>query len=151
MIEYDPKSDIPLADRKMQEQTARKLYDMCQELAYFVYEVDQHLKAAELLKAKNPAAAKSLTPFINDLNKLKKTLVVTEGDNYVGSAEPQLREKMAELYSRVAQSFYKPNQAELDNLEAIETRFREAKTEFGRIKAKHKNFDAVLTKTASNP
>ncbi len=151
VIEYDPKSDIPLADRKMQEQTARKLYDMCQELAYFVYEVDQHLKAAELLKAKNPAAAKSLTPFINDLNKLKKTLVVTEGDNYVGSAEPQLREKMAELYSRVAQSFYKPNQAELDNLEAIETRFREAKTEFGRIKAKHKNFDAVLTKNGIEP
>lgn len=151
VIAYDPKSDIPLSDRKVQEQTARKLYDMCQELAYFVYEVDEHLKAAELLKAKNPSAAKTLAPFVNDLNKLKKTLVITEGDNYVGSAEPQLREKMAELYSRVAQSFYKPNQAELDNLEAIESRFNTAKSEFSRIKSKYKNFDATLQKNGIEP
>ena len=151
VIEYDPKSDIPLSDRKMQEQTARKLYDMCQELAYFVYEIDELLKATELLKTKNPAALKSLAPFVNDLTRLKKTLVITEGDNYVGSAEPQLREKMAELYSRVAQGFYKPNQPELDNMEALETRFKTAQTEFTRIKTKYRNFDSILQKNGIEP
>ncbi|MCX7638087.1 MAG: hypothetical protein N2044_09620 [Cyclobacteriaceae bacterium] len=151
VVQYDPKSDIPLADRRLQEQTARKLYDMCERLAYFVYEVDENLKAAEALKSKNPSAAKGFAPMVNELNKLKKTLVVTEGDNYVGAAEPQLREKLAELYSRVAQSFHKPNQAELDNLEALESRFNDAKAEFSRIKAKYKNFEAALQKNGIEP
>ncbi|HLZ15899.1 MAG TPA: hypothetical protein VKQ08_02620, partial [Cyclobacteriaceae bacterium] len=60
----------------------------------------------------------------------------TKGDNYVGAAEPQLREKMTELYSKVADSFYKPNTAEMGNLEAIETRFNAAKGDFKKIKDK---------------
>jgi hypothetical protein len=150
VVEYDKKSEIPLADRKMQEQTARKLYDMCQELAYFVYKIDEHLKAAEALKVKNPQAAKGFTAFVNELTKLKKTLVVTEGDNYVGAAEPQLREKLAELYSRVAQSFYKPNKAEIDNMEALTQRFDNAKSEYDRIKGKYKKFDETLVKNGLN-
>jgi len=150
VVEYDKKSEISLADRKMQEQTARKLYDMCQELAYFVYEIDEHLKAAEALKVKNPQAAKGFTAFVNELTKLKKTLVVTEGDNYVGAAEPQLREKLAELYSRVAQSFYKPNKAEIDNMEALTQRFDNAKSEYDRIKGKYKKFDETLVKNGLN-
>ncbi len=146
VVEYDKKSDIPLADRKMQEETARKLYNMCQKLAYFVYEVDENLKAAEALKAKNASTAKGFASFVNELTGLKKTLVITEGDNYVGAAEPQLREKLAELYSRVAQSFYRPNQAELDNLEALEQRFATARAEYARIKSKYKKFDEALSK-----
>jgi photosystem II stability/assembly factor-like uncharacterized protein len=137
VIEYDKRSDIPLADRKLQEETTRKLYDMSEELAYLVYELDAHVKVAESLKTKNPSVAKTVNPFIGELTKLKETLVVTKGDNYVGAAEPQLREKMAELYSKVAQSFYKPNRAELDNLEAIENRFNTAKTDFKKIKDKY--------------
>lgn len=137
VIEYDPKSDISLADRKKQEETTKKLYDMSQELAYTVYTLDEYLKIAEAVKAKDAKGAKLATPFIDELNKLKETLVVTKGDNYVGAAEPQLRERMADLYSKVAQSFYKPNQAELDNLTTIENRFNTAKTDFKKIKDKH--------------
>ncbi|MFN3840986.1 MAG: WD40/YVTN/BNR-like repeat-containing protein [Cyclobacteriaceae bacterium] len=137
VIEYDKRSDIPLADRKLQEETTRKLYRMSEELAYLVYELDENLKLAESLKTKAPSAAKTVTPFITELTKLKETLVVTKGDNYVGGAEPQLRERLAELYSKVAQSFYKPNTAELDNLEALENRFNTAKTDFKKIKDKH--------------
>jgi len=95
------------------------------------------LKLAESLKAKNSSVTKTVNPFVNELNKLKETLVVTKGDNYVGAAEPQLRERLAELYSKVAQSFYKPNSAELDNLEALEARFNTAKADFRKIKDKH--------------
>ena len=56
-----------------------------------------------------------------------KTLVITTGDNYVGSAEPQLREKMADLYSKIADSYDKPSNAELESLAVIEERFEKAK------------------------
>ena len=136
VIQYDPKSDISLADRKLQEVATKKLYDMAQELAYMVYTLDEYVKIGEAVKLKN---AKVATPLITDLTKLKETLVVTKGDNYVGAAEPQLREKMAELYSKVAASYYKPNQAELSNLEAIESRFNAGKADFKKIKDKHLN------------
>jgi photosystem II stability/assembly factor-like uncharacterized protein len=137
VIEYDKRSDIPLADRKLQEETTRKVYRMSEELAYLVYELDENLKLAESLKAKNPSVAKTVNPYLAELTKLKETLVVTKGDNYVGSAEPQLRERLAELYSKVAQSFYKPNTAELDNLEALENRFNTGKSDFKKIKDKY--------------
>jgi photosystem II stability/assembly factor-like uncharacterized protein len=136
VIEYDPKSDVPLADRKLQEETTKKLYNMSQELAYMVYEIDETVKAAEGVKSKNAAAAKSVTPLITQLTKLKESLVVMKGDNYVGAAEPQLREKLSDIYSKVASSFYKPNTAELGNLQAVETRFNNSKTEFKQIKDK---------------
>ncbi|MFM7853598.1 MAG: hypothetical protein ACKO96_17170, partial [Flammeovirgaceae bacterium] len=64
-------------------------------------------------------------------------IVVTKGDNYVGAGEPQLREDLADLYARVARSFYKPNTAEIDNLAAIQSRLSSAKEEFKKIKDKH--------------
>ncbi len=137
VIQYDPKSDISLADRKLQEEATKKLYDMSQELAYMVYTLDEYVKIAEGVKARDVKSAKIATPLITELTKLKETLVVTKGDNYVGAAEPQLREKMAELYAKVADSYYKPNQAELSSLEAIESRFNTGKSDYKKIKEKH--------------
>lgn len=137
VVQYDPKSDIPLAERKQQEETTKKLYDMSQELAYMVYELDETVKMAEAAKTQHPNSAKGLVPLVDGMNNLKETLVVTKGDNYVGSAEPQLREKMLELYSKIAQSYNKPNSAELANLEAIQERFTKAKVDFKGIKDKH--------------
>jgi photosystem II stability/assembly factor-like uncharacterized protein len=139
VINYDSKSEISLADRKLQEETTKKLYNMAQELAYMVYTLDEYIKIGESVKAKGSSGAKVATPLITDLTKLKETLVVTKGDNYVGAAEPQLRERMAELYSKVAQSFIRPNSAELNNLDAIESRFNTAKTDYKKIKDKHLN------------
>lgn len=152
VVNYDPKSTISLADRKLQEEATKKLFNMSQELAYTVYTLDEYLKIAEGVKAKNAQGAKIATPFITELTKLKETLVVTKGDNYVGAAEPQLREKMADLYAKVAQSFNKPNQAELDNLEAIESRFNTGKADYKKIKDKHLNkITGFLSKDAVQP
>jgi len=134
VVQYDPKSDISLADRKAQEAATKKMFDMTQELAYLVYTMDEYLKMAESVQAKNP---KVIDPLIKEFNAFKETLVVMEGDNYVGAAEPQLREKMTDLYAKVAQSYYKPNQSELANMEAVETRFTTAKTDYKKLKDKH--------------
>jgi photosystem II stability/assembly factor-like uncharacterized protein len=152
VVQYDPKSDIPPADRMLQEETARKLHRMCEELAYLVYDLDEHVKAVDRLKSKDPSSAKGMNMYVQELTRLKEKLVITKGDNYVGAAEPQLREKLADLYSRVAQSFYRPNQAEMDNLEALEERFNKARAEFTQIQGKHqKKLYAALQKNGLEP
>jgi photosystem II stability/assembly factor-like uncharacterized protein len=151
-VQYDPTSTIPLADRKLNEETTRKLFNMTEELAYIVYELDETVKAAESVKAKNGASAKSVDPLINELNKLKETLVITKGDNYVGMGEPQLREDMVDLYSKIAQSHFRPSKSELNNLEAIESRFTTGKNEFKKIKEKHlAKLGAQLSKNGLAP
>jgi hypothetical protein len=107
---------------------------MTEELAFLVYEVDAHIKAT---KESNKKVSAKLT-------ELKETLVITTGDNYVGSAEPQLREKMADLYSKIASAYDKPSAAELDNLTIIENRFEKAKTDFEKLKKKSKADDLGL-------
>jgi predicted dinucleotide-utilizing enzyme len=152
VVQYDPKSAISVADKKANEEVTRKLFDMTQELAYLVYEVDETIKAAENAKSKSPSAAKTVTPFIAELNKLKETLVVTTGDNYVGAGEPQLREDLSELYSKVASTFYKPSGAEMDNLSALTDRMQTAKATLKKTKEKHNaKLNEVLAKNKLEP
>jgi len=115
-----------------------QLYNMTQELAYLVYEVDEILASAE---------AKGDSKTLSKLNELKETLVITTGDNYVGAAEPQLREKMTDLYSKVASSYDKPSSDELRNLKVISSRFSNAKEVFSKIKSKYIKKNPIGLKT----
>ncbi|MEO6348756.1 MAG: hypothetical protein ABIO60_12685 [Aquaticitalea sp.] len=121
---YDKISNLSSDDRALKHTTTMKMYDMSQELAYIVYELDAILEASK--------ENKKLTA---SLDMLKKTLVITTGDNYVSSAEPELREKIADLYSKIAGNYDKPSNAELDNLKVIEARFEKAKIDFEKLKS----------------
>ncbi len=123
---YDPKSNLTANDRVLKHKTTMKMYDMTQDLAYMVYELDAILEKSVKKKT------------IEALTKLKESLVITTGDNYVGSAKPQLREKMADLYSKIAGSYDKPSNAELENLSIIEDRFSKSKKDYAKIKKKVK-------------
>ncbi|WP_430906867.1 WD40/YVTN/BNR-like repeat-containing protein [Maribacter sp. 2-571] len=135
---YDDSSSLTETDRTLKNETVMKLYDMTQELAYMVYELDEMIVKAE--------AAKDVKT-VKKLNDLKETLVITTGDNYVGSAEPQLREKMTDLFSKLANSYDKPTKAELENLTVIDNRFNTAKTDFEKLKKKYKHTEAMTIKT----
>jgi len=135
---YDPKSNLTANDRVLKHKTTMKMYNMTQELAYMVYELDAISEKAEELKKKN---------ITTSLTELKETLVITTGDNYVSSAEPQLREKMADLYSKIAGSYDKPSNAELENLSIIEDRFLKAKKDYEKIKKKVKFLDELALKS----
>ena len=65
--------------------------------------------------------------------ELKKTLVITSGDNYVGAAKKQLREKMADLYSKVASSYDRPSSNEIDNLRLIEKEMKSGKDKYEKL------------------
>lgn len=127
-VKNDDKLDLSDAEIAKKHEVTMKMYNMTQDLAYMVYELDALYDA---VKDRNKKLASSLY-------SLKETLVITTGDNYVGSAEPQLREKMADLYSKIAGSWDKPSNSELQSLEAIEARFEKAKADFAKLKKKAK-------------
>jgi len=135
---YDSKSKLSPEDRELQHKTTMKLYDMTQELAYMVYELDAVLEKATELKSKK---------LIGKLTPLKESLVITTGDNYVGSAEPQLREKMSDLFSKLAGNYDKPSQTELESLSIISERFTNAKKDYAKIKKKVKFLGDLKLKT----
>jgi len=95
-----------------------------------VYDIDSHINKVEQVKDKFSDAEE----FIKSLNQLKETLVITTGDNYVGSADPQLREDLSKLYSKVAGGFVLPSKSELKNLKLISQRFDDAKDSYSKIK-----------------
>ncbi len=133
-VVYDPKSTLSPTDRDLKNNTITKLYNMTQELAYMVYELDAILDKASIDKN---------TKLVAKLNALKETLVVTTGDNYVGAAEPQLREKITDLYSKLVDSYDKPSASELENLGMISQRFEEAKVSLDKFKNSFKGFEAL--------
>ena len=132
---YDSITGLSKIEREKKHVITMKLYDMTQELAYLVYELD-------LIISKLPPKSKVL----KSLQELKETLVITTGDNYVGMAKRQLREKMADLYSKIASSYDKPSQNEMDNLSLVESEFNQAKTKFSKLKKKVK-IDALNLKS----
>ena len=125
---YDDRTGLSASERELKHSTTMKMYNMTQELAYIVYKLD--------LIVESPSTSKKLKA---SLNSLKETLVITTGDNYVGTAESQLREKMADLYSKIATSYDKPSNNELENLKIVETRFNKAKTDFIKLEKKAKD------------
>ena len=100
----DPESIHSDADRLAGHKAAMKLYGMNEDLAYMVDQLDMIREGAAKVKDMNPSKKimKLVDPLITDLDAMKKSWVVTTGDNYVGQAEPELREKIASLYGDVA-------------------------------------------------
>ena len=121
-VAYKNNAGLSDDDRKFQFKTVMKLFNMTEELAYMVYVID------ELISNENTDYQIS-----SKLNELKKSLVITTGDNYVGAAKKQLREKMADLYSKVASSYDKPSANELDNLALIEEEMKSANKRYSKI------------------
>ncbi|MFZ1806829.1 MAG: hypothetical protein WAU36_06400 [Cyclobacteriaceae bacterium] len=132
----DPNSLWTNADRKKLEDVSEKLFDMTEELAYMVYEIDETLAHANKISEMSASGKKTSKPLIDELTKIKESLVVTTGDNYVGTADKQLREKLADLYSKVASGFAPPSPSELENLKLIEDTFNKAKADYSLTKSR---------------
>ena len=133
----DPKSAITNNSREEQYKTTRMLFDKVQELAYMVYEVDEILKTANELSTKIPETKKTNDKLISDFNSLKNTMVITTGDNYVGSAEKQLREKLGAIYASVASQYDAPSPSQKANIENVLELFNTAKNKLEKLKSKH--------------
>ncbi len=151
-IKSDPTSLITEAERIAHQKTTKRLFDDMEDLAYLVYKIDQNIKKAEEVSKNDAASKKVATAVIDQLNALKETLVVTTGDNYVDEAEPQLREKLSELYAEVADQFEKPSLSQLENKEVFETMLNDAKAAYEKINSKQiAKLNRYLEKTGGSP
>ncbi len=135
VLKADPNSMHTDADRKLQNETAMKLYGMNEQLAHLVDNLNTLRDSTAARLAANAKLKKVAEPFIKELDVLKENLVVTKGDNYVGTAEPQLREKIAGLFGEVTSYVGKPSNAQLTNLTFLETKLKEAQAKFDGMKA----------------
>ena len=146
-VKYDESSLTSLADRKEQEELTTTVFNMVEDLAYMVYELGEtQKKALEVIKS-HPKGKKSAQKLYDALEGLRKDLVITTGDNYVASAEPELRERLGDLYSGVASSFDGVSGARAENFKLISEEFNTEKQRYATIMAKEgKKFLAFLEK-----
>lgn len=147
-VNYDKNSITTLVERKEQEALTETLFNMVEDLAYMVYEINITMdKAKEVIKNDSKGKKKAQQTY-NVLNNLLKELVVTTGDGYVASAAPELREKMGDLYSNIASTYDRVSGANRDNFELISEEFDTAKSKYKEIKNKEvKKFNSYLVKS----
>ena len=147
----DPNSLLTDEDRVALHETTMKLYDMSEQLAYLVYKIDETIAKSEQVMNVNANGKKAAEPISKELNTLKEKLVITTGDNYVGSAEPQLREKLSNLYSKIASGFEPPSSSEIENMTLLEEQFKDALTSFEKIQSKMNKMNKFMEEAQIEP
>ncbi|MCB9276201.1 MAG: hypothetical protein H6564_19320 [Lewinellaceae bacterium] len=125
----DPGSIHSDAGRAAQHEAAMKLYRMNESLAYLVDQIDYIREGINVARGKelSKKALKKLDPFEASVTALYEEMVVTTGDNYVGQAEPRLREKISSLYSDVVNYAGRPSNAQMDNLALLASKLEAAR------------------------
>ncbi len=121
----NPQSGISLAERQANYRYSMQLYNLNEDVAYTTYQVDQLLETCDSL-SKRKEFSKTAQAIKAKLVKLKSSLVVTTGDNYVGSAPPQLKEKLATLYNEVAGYQGAPSTTEVENINLLADQTKKA-------------------------
>ena len=132
---YDPKSPFTLEERKRQETVTADLFNVTQELAYFVYQIDTYREAFAEIQTKQKLS-KELGVWLNELNTLREKLVITTGDNYVGSAEKKLREKLGDIYSTIGDYYGAPSTSQMENVKSLLDDFAARTEEYKKWNAK---------------
>lgn len=143
----DPNSIHSDSERAAQHKAAMKLYNMNEDLAFHIDRInamDEGLKAAIKDQVISEDLASQLDAFSNKVEETKTALVITTGDNYVGAAEPQLREKIASLYGEVAGYQGKPTNAQMENLKLLSGQLTEAMDKFSGIEKSFEKLNSAL-------
>ena len=124
VLQYPEDSPIPEDERKKQYEKCMQLYRMSEELAGEVEKMDKLIETTDeiISKVTDKKVLKKLglDEYKQSLLKTKEKMVVMTGDNYVGQAEPRLREKIASLYSEIISYPGLPSNAQLKNLELLQ-------------------------------
>jgi photosystem II stability/assembly factor-like uncharacterized protein len=149
-VQYDPNSTFTLNERTEQQRVTQELFNFVQDLAFVVYQIDQWDEKVEEFKKKNSAPNKTVDKLAMELDALRDKLVVTKGDNYVGAGEPQLREKLNDIYGTISSYYGAPSSTQLENIASLKKQFESSKTEFEKIKSGNlKAFEKILEKNTT--
>ena len=134
---YDPQSPMAMEDRKLKRELSKNLADLTEDLAYLVFEIDALTEYTENIDFGKDKTAKAAKTLLDEITELKKTLVITTGDNYVQRADPELRELIGNVYSVVVGNTAKPSNTHYASYEMYKKDFEEAKEKLAAVKTKH--------------
>ena len=134
-VEYTKNSIFSLAERKQQFEVSKMLFGLNEELAYMVYVMDEFIVHSEKTSKENSKMKKTGLKLTKELNDLKKVLVITSGDNYVGTVENQLREKMSNVYGAITGYYGAPTKTQMQNIALIEGEMNSARKNFSSIQS----------------
>lgn len=144
---YPKKSSISKEERQKQQQVTLQMFDMTENLAYLVYKLDTYIAFAKEVSSKQPKLKKSADELLTLFNGLKETLVITKGDNYVGSGEKQLREKLGDLYSTIGSYPGAPSYSQLESVKELNQQLEKANQKYSSLENKQlKGFLAAANK-----
>lgn len=132
-LQYDPNSIHTKEERDLKHSSISQLYSMSEKLAWEVNRLDSLESGLHRIKGqisdKKILKKLGLDLKITLAENLRKKMVVTTGDNYVGTAEPELREKIAALFGEVAAYAGRPSNAQLESLKDLNTQLKEVSAE----------------------
>jgi photosystem II stability/assembly factor-like uncharacterized protein len=147
LVEYDKNSMYTDKERKYQEEVTRQLFEMNEELAYMVYQVDEWTKHSKKHEKSEPKLAKTATKLKGELLVLKAAVVITTGDNYVGRAENQLREDLGDIYGTLGGNFGPPTSSQMENVKLMQGKLDQAMEDWKSIESGSlKKYRTALTK-----
>ncbi len=152
---YDPTSIYTAEERDTKQKATMKLYKMMEDLAYAVDQLDHLQSDAESLLGslqddKRMLRILKLQDFISAIENLRSRLVITTGDNYVATAEPQLREKISEVYGEVAGYPGKPSTAQLNKMNELSSELNTSLLEVAKIVSLAEELNKTLEKAKNN-
>jgi photosystem II stability/assembly factor-like uncharacterized protein len=99
-LTYPEKSPYTAEDRKVQQETTMRLYNMSENLAYIYDSQVELIKGANTALEQNPKLSKVIKPYIQEVETQNALIVFKGGDFYVATEE-RLTERVAELYGQI--------------------------------------------------
>jgi hypothetical protein len=115
-----------------------------------VYQIDQWDEKAEEYLTKYNSKDKNVVKLSSELDLLRNKLVTTTGDNYVGSAELQLKEKLNDIYGNIASYYGAPSSTQMESVASLKKDFEAARNTFDKINSTLiKSFDTEMKKNKS--
>ncbi len=131
---YDPRSIYNADARKQNFECMMKLYNLIERVAY---DAEQITSVRDSLKKRigsltSGESKTTLREFSLVLDSLHKT-VVAKKSTLFADTEPQLREKLAEIYGDVAQSAGKPSDEQLKRVSSVEAMITNLEKKLGEL------------------
>ncbi|MFZ6011534.1 MAG: WD40/YVTN/BNR-like repeat-containing protein [Bacteroidota bacterium] len=150
-LKYPEDSPYTAADRKLQRETTMRLYKLTEQLAY-IYHVQYNLvQQAKNAVQKNAKLAKSINPYIKEIEDQNSKLVFKGGDFYVATEE-KLTENIAELYGQVNGYPGRPGNSQIERAEGLEAEMRAVEQKFNEFKgAKLEKVNNALSGAKMDP
>jgi photosystem II stability/assembly factor-like uncharacterized protein len=118
-LKYPEDSPYTNEDRKVQNETVLKLYRLNEQLAYAYHVQYSLVQQAKSALQKNPKLAKSLNPYIKEIEDQNSKLVFKGGDFYIATEE-RMTEDIASLYGQVNSYPGRPGTTQIERTNSLE-------------------------------